>query len=79
MKAMASGPSVSGTVHGRVETFDDPEGYGTVTSSDPEGTWFFHCTAITDGTRAIGVGAEVAFEVVPGRLGRFEATDLRPA
>lgn len=75
---MASGPSVGGTVVGRVATFDDPEGYGTVTSDDPAGTWFFHCTAIADGTRAIEVGAEVQFEVVPGRLGRYEATDLRP-
>jgi cold shock CspA family protein len=79
MSAMASGPSVSGTVRGRVATFDDPEGYGTVVSDDPAGTWFFHCTAIADGTRALEVGAAVAFEVVPGRLGRFEATDLRPA
>ena len=79
MSAMASGPSVGGTVQGRVDTFDDPEGYGTVTSSDPAGTWFFHCTAIADGTRSIEVGAEVAFEVVPGRLGRYEATNLRPS
>ena len=63
---------------GPVATFDDPEGYGTVTADDRRGTWFFHCTAIADGTRPIEVGAEVAFEVVPGRLGRFEATDLRP-
>ena len=79
MKQMASGPPAGGTVRGRVDSFDDPEGYGTVTSADPEGTWFFHCTAIADGTRSIEVGAEVVFEVVPGRLGRFEATDLRPA
>ena len=78
MTQMASGPSVAGTVRGRVDSFDDPEGYGTVTATDPEGTWFFHCTAIADGTRTVEVGAEVAFEVVPGRLGRFEATDLRP-
>lgn len=78
MKEMASGPSVGGTVHGRVDSFDDPEGYGTVTATDPEGTWFFHCTAIADGTRVVEVGVEVTFEVVPGRLGRFEATDLRP-
>jgi cold shock CspA family protein len=79
MTTMASGPSVAGTVRGRVASFDDPEVYGTVTATEPAGTWFFHCTAIADGTRSIEVGAEVAFEVVPGRLGRFEATDLRPA
>ena len=77
--AMAAGPPADGVVHGVVATFDDPEGYGTVTAAEPEGTWFFHCTAIADGTRTIEVGAAVTFEVVPGRLGRYEATDLRPA
>jgi len=77
--AMAAGPPVAGLVHGTVASFDDPEGYGTVTAAEPAGTWFFHCTAIADGTRSIDVGAEVTFEVVAGRLGRFEATDLRPA
>jgi cold shock CspA family protein len=77
--AMAAGPAVSGVVRGTVATFDDPEGYGTVSATDPAGTWFFHCTAIADGSRFIEVGAPVTFEVVPGRLGRFEATDLRPA
>ena len=76
---MASGPAASGTVRGTVATFDDPEGYGTVSASDPEGVWFFHCTAIADGTRSIEVGAEIDFDVVPGRLGRYEATNLRPA
>ena len=66
-------------MRGRVATFDDPEGYGTVTADDPAGTWFFHCTAIADGTRTIEVGAAVSFEVVPGHLGRYEASDLRPA
>jgi cold shock CspA family protein len=77
--AMPAGPSAAGTVRGVVATFEDPEGYGTVTADDPPGTWFFHCTAIADRTRTIEVGAEVTFEVVPGRLGRFEATNLRPA
>jgi CspA family cold shock protein len=75
---MAAGPSVAGIVRGVVAAFDDPGGYGTVTAEDPAGTWFFHCTAIADGTRSIEVGTSVSFDVVPGRLGRFEATDLRP-
>jgi cold shock CspA family protein len=79
MKAMASGPPVAGTIHGRVATFDDPEGYGTVSADEPAGEWFFHCTGIADGTRTIEVGADVVFEVVPGHLGRFEATAIRPA
>jgi cold shock CspA family protein len=39
---------------------------------------FFHCTAIADGTRTIAVGSPVTYEVVPGRLGLWEAAHLRP-
>ena len=63
---------------GVVTSFDEPAGIGTVTAEGGD-EHFFHCTAIADGTRTIAVGAEVAFDVVPGRLGRWEATDLRPA
>ena len=62
---------------GVVTEFDEPAGIGTVTADDG-GQHFFHCTAIADGTRTIEVGARVAFDVVPGRLGRWEASDLRP-
>ena len=78
MTQMASGPSVAGTVHGRVATFDDPEGYGTVAADEPAGTWFFHCTAIADGSRTIEPGATVQFEVTAGRMGRYEATAIHP-
>jgi CspA family cold shock protein len=60
---------------GVVATFDDHRGYGTVRADD--GTdLFFHCTAIADGTRTIDEGARVVFDVVPGRLGRWEAAQL---
>lgn len=62
--------------NGTVATFDDPAGYGTV-ADDDGGEWFFHCTAIADGTRTIATGVAVAFEVVPGRNGRWEAADIR--
>lgn len=62
---------------GTVLTFDDHGGYGTV--RDENGNdWFFHCTAIADGTRTTAAGTEVTFSLLPGRLGRWEATDLRP-
>jgi len=61
---------------GEVIEFDDPRGYGTVRAEDGS-EHFFHCTAIADGTRSIDVGRNVEFEVVPGRLGRWEATNLR--
>jgi cold shock CspA family protein len=61
---------------GTVAEFDDPRGLGTVVAED--GTAYpFHCTAITDGTRTIDVGAAVEFDVVAGRMGRWEATALR--
>ena len=61
-----------GAVEATVETFDDFRGYGTLRTTD--GTeLFFHCTALLDGTRTVEVGAAVTAEVVPGRLGRWEA------
>ncbi len=60
---------------GVVATFDDPAGYGAVVDDDGN-EWFFHCTAIVDGTRTIEVGTPVVFERVPGRIGRWEATYL---
>jgi CspA family cold shock protein len=65
-------------VTGVVTAFDEPVGIGTVTA-DGGAEHFFHCTAIADGSRTIEVGAAVEFEVVPGRQGRWEAADLRPA
>jgi cold shock CspA family protein len=64
---------------GSVTSFDDPRGIGTVVDDADGQEHFFHCTAIADGTRTIEVGAAVDFEVVPGRMGRWEATNLRPA
>ena len=62
---------------GRVSTFDEHRGLGEITAGDGE-VFPFHCTAIADGTRSIQVGAEVQFEVVPGRLGRWEAAVVEP-
>lgn len=67
----------SGRRRGRVAAFDDAAGHGTV--ADGIGEWFFHCTAIADGTRTVGVGHEVDFVLAPGHLGRLEARDIRPA
>ena len=61
---------------GQVISFDDDRGYGTV--GDGAGEWFFHCTAIADGTRTIAVGTEVNYDVVAGRGGQWEATALTP-
>jgi cold shock CspA family protein len=62
---------------GTVVAFDADKGWGTVRGEDGV-EHFFHCTAVADGSRTIDVGAAVHYEVVPGRLGRWEATALRP-
>ena len=60
---------------GRVVAFDDGRGWGAVRSEGGE-ELFFHCTAVADGSRTIEVGTAVCFTVVPGHLGRWEATAI---
>ncbi|MEQ8839714.1 MAG: hypothetical protein RIB98_01925 [Acidimicrobiales bacterium] len=69
--------SGAGRRQGRVSAYDDAAGCGTL--ADDDGEWFFHCTAIADGTRTIAPGAEVDFLLVPGHLGRWEGRDIRLA
>ncbi len=68
-------------MHGVVERFDG-DGWGTIESHDERGAATrhrFHSTAISDGSRMIDVGTLVTFELVPGRQGRWEATQVRDA
>jgi cold shock CspA family protein len=60
-----------------VVAFDEAWGWGTVRGDDGQ-ELFFHCTAVADGSRRIAVGAPVGYRVVPGHLGRWEASDLEP-
>jgi cold shock CspA family protein len=65
--------------HGRVVAFDDAAGHGTVRADGADADeYFFHCTAIADGTRTIEVDALVTFDVVAGRRGQWEAARLAP-
>lgn len=73
----ASGGVPLGAGRGVVAGFDDPRGLGVVRADDGH-EYPFHCTAIADGTRTVAVGVTVAYRVAPGRLGRWEAVDLRP-
>ena len=61
-----------GTRTGSVTTFDDHRGLGTITADDGA-VLHFHCTGIADGSRSIEVDTHVRFDVVAGRLGRWEA------
>ena len=61
-------------MRGTVVDFDERRGLGTI---EADGVVYpFHCTQIADSTRTIEVGVTVAFEVVPGRLGRWEASGI---
>jgi cold shock CspA family protein len=63
--------------HGTVTSFDPQIGLGEVTDADGV-VRPFHCIAIADGSRDIQVGALVTFSTLP-KLGRYEATDIRPS
>ncbi len=65
-------------MRGTVARFDSGSGLGEIAGADGS-TYPFHSTVITDGTRAIAVGAEVEFEVIPGHLGRWEAAAISAA
>jgi cold shock CspA family protein len=60
-----------------VASFDEDRGLGTVVTDDGR-SLSFHCAAIADGTRTIQIGTRVAFSVVAGHLGRWEASALAP-
>jgi cold shock CspA family protein len=63
-----------GCAAARVVEFDAARGTGTVATDDGR-ELPFHSTRITDGTRAIEVGARVVVETGPGALpGTWEAT-----
>ena len=62
-------------MRGVVSEFDDDKGFGVIRADSGE-DYFFHCTAIADGSRTIAPGAPVTFSVVPGHRGRYEAADI---
>jgi len=66
-----------GPYRGHVEDFDAFVGLGTVRAVDGR-RYLFHCTRIADGSRTVDEGAEVEFDVVPGPLGQWEASAVRP-
>jgi len=63
-------------VSGKVTGFDEYVGLGEVTTAD--GTaYLFHCVEIADGSRVIGVGTAVEFDLMT-KFGCDEASRLRP-
>jgi cold shock CspA family protein len=64
-------------MRGVVVDFDERRGWGTV-RDDAGDELFFHCTAIAGGSRTIPVGTLVAYDVVAGHRGRWEACAVDP-
>jgi cold shock CspA family protein len=72
---MTAATGTRATRTGAVSDFDDPRGLGTVLGDDGR-RYPFHCTAISDGSRHIEVGARVVFSIGAGHLGRIEARTI---
>ena len=64
-------------MRGTVTEFDEHRGLGSITSDDGR-AFPFQCVAIADGSRSIPAGTAVEFALLP-KLGRYEATLIRPA
>jgi cold shock CspA family protein len=63
-------------VTARVTSFDTARGTGTVVTDDGRELGF-HATRISDGSRAVEVGARVAVRVGPGAApGTWEAVEV---
>jgi len=62
---------------GTIVEFDEHRGLGTVRARDGR-QLAFHCTSITDGSRHIDADASVAFTVVAGHHGQWEAAEVSP-
>lgn len=61
-------------LRGQVAEYDDQAGFGEV-EADGRRFWF-HCTAVLDGSRHAEPGQAVSFRVVPGHNGRWEAAEV---
>jgi cold shock CspA family protein len=62
---------------GRVAQYDTAAGYGTITDDRGAAFWF-HCTAVADGSRHIEPETVVVFSCRPGAQGRWEAAAITP-
>lgn len=78
MPVLPAAAASLGACEGTVASFDDPRGLGTVVTA--AGVIYpFHCANIADGTRSIEVGSPVSWQVIAGRLGRWEASGIKPS
>ena len=80
-------PHARGRHKGVVADYDDHAGFGEIVvepagsggmvePAGQAGRFWFHCTALVDGSRHAEPGQQVTFRVVPGHCGRWEATEI---
>lgn len=62
-------------MEGRVETWDDPRGVGTVRTDDGR-LLDLQCTNLADGTRTTAPGTRVRVRVAPAHHGRWQAVEV---
>lgn len=74
MSETSGWPLWRGPRAGVVSAFESERGVGTITGTDGA-SFFFHCTALVDGSREVEEGREVLF-VVRAAHGRLEATSV---
>lgn len=67
-------PPIGVRLEGVVVAYDDHAGFGELEAGGTR--YWFHCTALTDGSRHAEPGQRVGFRVVPGHLGRWEAGEV---
>ena len=60
---------------GKVTSFDEDRGLGSITADDGSELGF-HCTSIVGGQRTIPQGARVTFATMPGHQGLLEAVGV---
>ncbi len=73
------GTLLSRTHLGRVIGFDPDRALGTIEfnpANSSLGPIVFHALSISDGSRFIENAQDVTFQVLPGQLGIWEATDV---
>jgi len=62
-------------LEGVIESFDERRGDGVFLSDDGV-RLYFHCVAISDGSRQITTGVRARARRIVGRLGRDEADEV---
>ncbi len=67
-------PPIAARQQGVVVAYDDHAGFGELEAGGTR--YWFHCTALLDGSRHATPGQQVGFRPFPGHRGRWEAAEV---